>query len=194
MKGLDEFIVEIGKAFKDTIKHGSLELYTDYRTAQQEQSNRRGVIISTPMQVETDIEPGCEVLIDPTILFKQVYRGKMQESRFLVDEEKGWYRVDASMIIVYRNPGGNWKGCGENLLVKAVKAEEKETASGIILPKSQDEMDGYAEVVYPNEELLEQGVVPGDVIYFPKNKKWEFELEGQTYLYLRNKDILAKRE
>jgi hypothetical protein len=61
MKGFREFIIEVGAAFTNTIKHGDLELYVDYRHRQQEQSNRYGKVISLPMWSDTDIKVGSEV-------------------------------------------------------------------------------------------------------------------------------------
>lgn len=195
MKGLNEFIVEIGKAFKNTITHGSLELYTDYRTKQHEQSNRRGKIVGLPMHKDTIVKEGAEVIIDPTVLFKQTYRGKTQKSQFLVNEEKGWYRVTPDMIILYKNPGEQWMGHRMNLFVTPLKNEVKKTDSGIFLPTPKNDTEGYATVAFGNKELEEvEGVVPGDIIFYPKDRKWEFEMEGEKYLYLRNIDVLAKRD
>lgn len=191
MKGLNEFIIEIGKAFSDTISHGSLTLYTDYRTKQHEQSNRTGKVVSIPMQFETDVKPGAEVLIDPTVLFRQSYRKKEQESQFLVNKEKGWYRVEPNMIILYKNPGEEWKGHLHNLLVDPITDENEETDSGLFIGKEKLK-HSYAKVAFVNSEMESQGVSPGDVIAYPTEMDWPFELEGKKYLYLRSRDLLAK--
>ncbi len=194
MEGLNEFIVEVGKAFRDTIKHGTLELYTEYLSKQQEQSNRQGIAISLPLQVDSEIEEGAEVIIDPTVLFQQTYKGKMQESRYLVNKEKGWYRLTPDMIILYKNPGDTeWSGHRQNLFVKLIKDEDQVTESGIIIGIKKGPKKGIGEVAFSNKELREDyGVNTRDIVYFPSDLSWEFELEGEKYVYVRNFDLLAK--
>jgi co-chaperonin GroES (HSP10) len=196
MQGFNEFIIEVGKAFRDTVKHGSLELYIEYSHRQQEQSNRYGKVISLPMKEQTDIEVGAEVIIDPTVLFEQVYQGKLQESRFLVDAEKGWYRVTADMIILYKNPNQErYFGHRFNLFGTPIKTELKQTASGIVLTKALNQTENMIEVAYANKDLIEkEGINVGDRVHHVPNRTWMFELEGKQYLYLRNMDLLAKAE
>lgn len=195
MQGLNEFIVEIGKAFQDTIKHGSLELYTEYCTKQHEQSNRKGSVISLPMQIASDVLEGAKVIIDPTILFQQTYRGKTQKSQYLVNEEKGWYRLSPDMILLYKNPGQTeWCGHKENLFVKPLKPIEKKSKAGIVNPFPEKQINGVAEVCFSNQKLREEeSIGKGDIIFYPKKLHWPFEIEGEQYLYLRNIDILGKR-
>jgi co-chaperonin GroES (HSP10) len=191
MKGLNEFIIEIGQAFHNTIKHGTLELYTDFKGKEQEQSNRIGKVINIPMQQDSDIKIGAEVLIEPTVLFSQHYRGKEQKSQFIVNETKGWYRVEPMMIILYKNPGEDWKGHQMNLLVEPIKEETQKTGTGILLGENKDKFS-YAKVAFTNNEIEKQDVKAGDTIIYPKEMKWPFQLEGKEYLYLRNRDLLGK--
>lgn len=191
MKGLNEFIIEIGNAFHNTLKHGTLELYTDFKGKEQEQSNRVGKVINIPMQMESDIKVGAEVLIEPTVLFSQHYRGKEQKSQFLVNEEKGWYRVEPMMVILYKNPGEDWRGHQMNLLVEPVESPKDKLNHGLYLGKSEEAFE-YAKISFINNEMERQNVKVGDTIIFPKEMKWPFELEGKNYLYLRNRDILGK--
>ncbi len=195
MEGLSEFIIEIGKAFSDTIKHGSLELIVDYRVRQQEQSNRIGKVVSVPMQVETKILPGAEVVIDPTVLFEQTYRGKLQKSQFLVDENKGLYRVENGMVLIYKNPSDDrWYGNKRNCFVKPLEENKNETKSGLFIPKPKNDLEGYAEVVFINKELESWGIKEGDIIFYKKDRKWKFQLGDQEFLYLQNDVVLGKSE
>jgi co-chaperonin GroES (HSP10) len=198
MKGFNEFIIEVGQAFNNTIKHGSLELYVDHRHRQQEQSNRKGKVISQPMCEETDVEVGADVIIDPTVLFEQVYGGKMQESRFLVNAEKGWYRVTSDMIILYKNPNETeYLGHKQNLFgtSELVEETEKQTASGILLTTQERQVKNIVTIDFANKELIEvEGIKAGDKVHHVPNRTWLFELDGRKYLYLRNVDLLAKVE
>ena len=195
MTGVNEFIIEIGDAFDNTIKHGSLELYKDHRTSQQEQSNRNGTVVCLPINGESDVQVGAEVIIDPTVLFQQTYKGKTQDSQFLVDREKGWYRVSPQMLLVYKNPNEtNYTGYKDNLFAEALKQEEVRVGS-IYLPKAKNELEGVAVVAISNKELIDiEDIKQGSVIYYQLNREWEFELEGKTYLYLKNIYVLGKKE
>lgn len=192
MKAINEFIIEVGKAFKDTISHGSLELYANHITQQNELSNRFGKVINLPMAINSEIEIGAEVIIEPTVLFKQVYRGKEQESRFLVNKQKGWYRLTPDMIILYKNPGKEWQGHNNNLFVEPIEQVEQKTASGIIIPEDKKRKDAYATVAYLNEKLKKEDIQVGDKICYPAENKFEFEFQGKTYLYLKNMHVLGK--
>jgi co-chaperonin GroES (HSP10) len=196
MHGINEYIIEVGKAFNDTMKHGSLELYTDYRHRQQEQSNRLGKVINVPLCEDSDLQIGADVIIDPTVLFEQTYGGKMQASRFLVNEEKGWYRVTADMIILYKNPNETeYLGHRQNLFGIPVKTEVPTTASGILLTTKTEITHNIIEVAFPNKELIDnEGINKGDKVHHVPNRTWMFEVEGKSYLYLRNIDLLAKIE
>ncbi len=194
MKGFREFIIEVGAAFTNTIKHGDLELYVDYRHRQQEQSNRYGKVISLPMWSDTDIKVGSEVIIDPTVLFQQVYNGQLKASKFLVDEKKGWYRVTSDMIILYKNPEQTeFLGHKQSLFVTPIKTKVQELVSGIILNKYVKETQNIAQVAFSNKLLIEdEGINVGDKVHHVPNRTWMFELAGKQYLYLRNMDLLAK--
>ena len=191
MTGIHEFIVEIGDAFHNTLEYGSLKLYTDHRTQQQEQSNRKGKIISTPLKVETDIQEGAEVIIDPTVLFEQYYHGKAQESRYLVDKEKGWYRVTPDMVLTYKNPDAtDVLGNKENLLVQPID-DTVEKIGSIFLAKPKNQQESVAVVLITNKEMQEEGVTEGVHIYYNKKANWKFNFEGQDCVLLKNFHVLG---
>lgn len=194
MQGIKEFIIEIGEAFNNKLKHGSLELYVDHRTRQQEQSNRKGIVVSVPLRGKTEVEKGAEVIIDPTVLFKQTYQDNMQDSIYLVDKEKGWYRLTPEMVLLYKNPKDrDWNGHKNNLFVEPLKLEEKKTESGLLLTSPENKKEGMARVVFGNKILAHQeNVFPGDVVYYDKRMKWKFNIDGKEYLYLQNNFLLGK--
>jgi len=195
MKGVHEFIIEIKQAFDNTIEYGSLKLHTDHRTKQQEQSNRKGVVISLPMSQSTHIKQGAEVIIDPTVLFKQVYNGEMEDSRFLVDKEKGWYRVLPDMVLLYKNPRDKeFSGSKQNLFIKPIKDEVTKIGS-IFIPKPENEQESLGEVVHGNKEISEvEGINKGAVIFYKKDRKWEFDIEGEKLVFIRNVDVLGVKQ
>lgn len=195
MKGINEFIIEIGKAFNNTLEYGSLKLYTDHKTKQQEQSNRNGKVISIPAKGESKIEKDALVIIDPTVLFEQIYNGKVQESQFLVNREKGWYRVTPDMVLLYKNPNKeNYIGHLNNLFVTPIKDDVTKIGS-IYIPKSTSEQESLANVEISNEEMMTvEGIYAGDQIYYNPKAVWKFNVEGKECILIKNFHVLGKKE
>ncbi|MBC7545697.1 MAG: co-chaperone GroES [Candidatus Sericytochromatia bacterium] len=86
---------------------------------------------------------------------------------------------------------------GERVVVKLVQAEEK-TRGGIMLPDTAKEKPQEAEVLAVGPgKLLDSGarspieLKAGDHILFAKYSGTEVKLEGEEYLVIAEKDILA---
>ena len=90
----------------------------------------------------------------------------------------------------------NFKVIGNRVVIKQLDAEEK-TASGIVLPDSAKEkpFEGEVIAVAPGR-VLENGdredlqVKAGDRVIFSKFGGIEVKVDGETYLVLRQDDIL----
>lgn len=81
---------------------------------------------------------------------------------------------------------------GERIVLKPVKAEEK-TKSGIYLPKDNEEKKQG--IVYEVGELKNGSRIPlhqGDKVLYTGYSHEEFELNGEKFLIVEFKDILAK--
>ena len=90
----------------------------------------------------------------------------------------------------------NFKVIENRVVIKQLDAEEK-TASGIVLPDSAKEKPFEGEVVAVGPgRVLENGdredlqVEAGDRVIFSKFGGIEVKVDGETYLVLRQDDIL----
>ncbi len=81
---------------------------------------------------------------------------------------------------------------GERVLIKPLKREEK-TKSGIYLPKGSDEKK-EGEVVELGNLKEATPLKKGDRILYGGYSSEEFEIEGQKYLIIELKDVIAKLE
>ncbi|MCD8264870.1 MAG: co-chaperone GroES [Tannerellaceae bacterium] len=86
----------------------------------------------------------------------------------------------------------NIKPLADRVLIKPAAAEEK-TLGGIIIPDSAKEKPLKGEVVAvgsgtKDEEMI---VKNGDTVLYGKYAGTEIELEGESYLIMRQSDILA---
>ena len=86
----------------------------------------------------------------------------------------------------------NIKPLADRVLVKPAAAEEK-TVSGIIIPDSAKEKPLKGEVTATGNGTKDEEMVvkKGDNVLYGKYAGTEIELEGTTYLIMRQSDILA---
>lgn len=81
---------------------------------------------------------------------------------------------------------------GDKVVIKRLEAEEK-TKGGIILSSSAKETPQVAEVIAagPGTEDVKVEVKAGDKVIFTKYGGNEIEYDGEKYIILSQKDILA---
>jgi chaperonin GroES len=86
----------------------------------------------------------------------------------------------------------NIKPLADRVLVKPAAAEEK-TVGGIIIPDSAKEKPLKGEIIAVGNGTKDEEMVVknGDTVLYGKYAGTELELEGETYLIMRQSDILA---
>ncbi|MDA8210717.1 MAG: co-chaperone GroES [Clostridia bacterium] len=89
------------------------------------------------------------------------------------------------------------KPIGDRVILKALAGEER-TASGIVLPDTAKEKPQEGEIVavgsgrvLDNGERIAPEVKAGDRVIFSKYAGTEIKYDGQEYLILGERDILA---
>jgi len=200
MKAYHDFIIQSETAFKETFTtEGGLELHADKRFSYDRLANRLAVVLEIPAKFDgSEIKPGYQVMIDPTIYYQQEYEhnGK-QENTYMVDRHKGIYKCEPSMIVLYREtPEENWKAYADNLVIEC----EKVTIPAVMLGNLQLEPErishkkGFGKVVYPTQHLLENEVNSGDEIAIKEEYAVPFWIEGKQYFWTNNRHVLAKIE
>lgn len=85
------------------------------------------------------------------------------------------------------------KPIGNRVLIKPVKEEEK-TAGGIYIPETAKEKKKQGVVVDMGDELKDFPIKKGDVILYAGYSSEELEIDGEEYIILDSKDIIAKME
>jgi chaperonin GroES len=90
----------------------------------------------------------------------------------------------------------NIKPLGDRVLIKRLEAEEK-TKSGIVLPGSAKEQPQMAEVIavgpggVVDGKEIKMEVKAGDQVIFSKYAGTDIKIDGEEYMLLSQKDILA---
>jgi len=84
------------------------------------------------------------------------------------------------------------KPLADRVLVKPASAEEK-TVSGIIIPDSAKEKPLKGEIIAVGKGTKDEEMVvkAGDTVLYGKYAGTEIELDGDTYLIMRQSDIFA---
>ena len=192
MKGLNHFIIELKIDFKDTFTtEGGLELYMNKSISQDKLSNRIAKVISTPCFHETVIKEGYQVMIDPTILYNQIYQGIKQDSINIVDKKKGWYMLEPKEVILYREDSeSEWIGYLENSLVEPVieTIGEQKVGEIIISTGSKQLIEGRATAKYMSKDIEAKN---GDNLVINKNGGIPFWIDGKEFHWIRAIDIYA---
>ncbi len=91
----------------------------------------------------------------------------------------------------------NLKPLGDRIVVKPRDEEESRTASGLVIPDTAKEKPQLGEVlaVGPGEfrdgERVPMDVKVGDVVFYSKYGGTEVKVEGEEYLVLSSRDVLA---
>ena len=87
------------------------------------------------------------------------------------------------------------KPIGDRVVIKKAEAE-KTTASGIVLPESAQEKPQYAEVVaissdIENDDKKKGSLNVGDKVIYSQYAGTDVKIDGENYVVLAYKDVLA---
>jgi chaperonin GroES len=86
---------------------------------------------------------------------------------------------------------------GDRVVVKARDDDDARTASGLVIPDTAKEKPQTGEVLAVGPGLFEDGervpmdVSAGDIVVYSKYGGTEIKFEGEEYLILSSRDILA---
>ena len=195
MQSIREFIIELQQPLNETFKtEGGIELYGDKDFSVDRLSNRIAKVISTPLFHKTEIKAGYEVMIEPTILYRQIYQGVKQDYTSLIDKSNMFFKVTPNMIILFReNDTCEWQGNLENVMVEPIEEVEPVISTFLIIPKSANKKykKERVKLMYANTEIKEQGAKNGDEVIINPMGGVKFWIEGKEYWWMRNCDIFA---
>ena len=85
------------------------------------------------------------------------------------------------------------KPIGERILIKPIESEER-TKGGIYIPESAKENKKQGEIIETGKKADELGLKKGDRIIYGGYSHEEIEINGDKFIILELKDVLAKVE
>lgn len=84
------------------------------------------------------------------------------------------------------------KPLGKRVVIKIAETEQT-TTSGLVLPSSSKEKEKFGEIIEVGPDIEEKdNVKVGDKVFFKNYSGTEVEYEGEEYLIIEHKDLLAK--
>jgi hypothetical protein len=193
MQAIHHFIIEVKDPFKDKIEIGKIELFVDKKISRDRSANRFGKIISCPIIADScELKEGFEIIFDATVLYRQVYKEGVQESIHLMDKANSLYKIEPDMIVLFReNKESEWKGYKDNLMVEFLTEVPKLRRGGLIDMPEGKTVKGKAMVKYRNEELENQEIENGQVVFIRPDAGIPFFFKNETLYWIRTKDVLA---
>ncbi len=193
MKSIRSFIVHTDQAFKDSYTTESgLVVYADKRMSAQRLSNRVVKVVEIPAAMKNcEIQPGFEVMVDPTIFFMQNYDGRGdQDNPYMIDRHKGLYKVEPGMVVLYReNESNDWKPYGRNMMVEIITTTTEKKIGELVIGTEKKET---VKALYPSAEMEREGVVSGSEISIQKGYEVPFWIEGKECFWIDSRHVLAK--
>jgi len=91
----------------------------------------------------------------------------------------------------------NLKPLGDRIVVKPAEEDEARTASGLVIPDTAKEKPQLGEVLAVGPGEFKDGdrvpidVSVGDTVFYSKYGGTEVKYEGEDYLVLSSRDVLA---
>lgn len=193
MQAFNDFIIYIERDFNDTIKVGEVDLYLDKKMSSLRAANRIGKVVKLPINKETNVAVGDQVVFDPTILFAGVIHEAEQESPYLIDKAKGWYRLPFDLLVLFRKKASDpWQTTEDLMLLKPLDNDKKLTSSVLeIISLKNEKIQNMAEVAFSNPSFEKQGVRIGDKLAVTPNLYISYWLEEEEYWCMHKRNILA---
>jgi co-chaperonin GroES (HSP10) len=155
-------------------------------------ANTQVQVVQLPFDYDGPVGVGTTLLIDATVVLTMMYNKTGEhESIHMVDREKGFYRVDKSMIIAYQLHEKDWVGFNEHVLIERIPYKHIQKGP-LKIPINQKFEKGKGVLVAGNNEL--EGAIKGDAVYFNEMYCVEVWLNEKSYLWVRNRDVFAVEE
>lgn len=181
MRSLYNYIISTDDRYnnKTDVDDKELILNTEITERDFHFVNRIGKVISTPINFNTPIQKGDDVIIHHNV-FRRWFdvRGNERNSGSFINENK--YAVFQDQIFAYKR-NDVWHGMPDYCFVKPLPNEDKWS----IL--SEQKLLG--ELTYTNEYLKSLNVSIGDVVGFTPESEYEFIIDDTKLYRIQSKDI-----
>ena len=160
-----------GKRYDNSKEIGGIDFITSTSEENHMASNREGIVISTPLGYNGDVEPGDTLLVHHNVFkFYNDMKGRQQSGKsFFMDD---LFFIDDAQYYMYKKEN-KWHCHDKYCFIKPIPSIE----SYIHKPFAEEPLMG--KVRYINKKLSSQGVNEGDLVTFRPETEYEFNVDGE---------------
>ena len=188
MKTMNLFVVKVDKPINDTMKtDGGLELFIDTRFNEFEHRQVFGEVVSAPLLIENDVEPGDTLYFHHLVVVEGGQKIPWEENHYIVKCDKQF--TIGNQAFAYKKKGSDeitplFGWC----LLEEAEVEKEE--SFIELVNTEENLPLTGIVSFDADCLKELDVKKGDEVGFAKNMDYRVNIDGKEYYRVRSEDLL----
>lgn len=192
MKTMNLFVVKVDKPINDTMKtDGGLELFVDTRFNEFEHRQVFGEVVSAPLLIENDVEPGDTLYFHHLVVVEGGQKIPWEENHYIVKCDKQF--TIGNQAFAYKKKGSDkitplFGWC----LLEEAEVEKEE--SFIELVNTEENLPLTGIVSFDADCLKELDVKKGDEVGFAKNMDYRVNIDGKEYYRVRSEDLLYVKE
>lgn len=187
MKSPFYFIVKPlgGKRYDNEKLIGGVDFFLSSSEEDFKTSNRKAVVVSTPLWYDGPIAEGDLLLVHHNVFkFYNDMKGRRRSGRsYLFDD---MFFVDVDQFFMYCKDR-EWHAHSKYCFVSPTKVDE-----GMSLDNSSNVSALVGIMEYPNDYLVEKGINKGDLISFSPDSEYEFYLDDKKMYRIFDHQITMK--
>lgn len=190
MKSINYAIVELDEAYNNSVKLTTGEDFIINSTIEDvSYINRVAKVIAIPEGLT--VKEGDLVIAHHNIFrLRNDFKGNPIQSNYFIEGNR--YLVPLTEIFMYKRDDSDWVPLNPFCFIKPINFEHNEGFEMPLIEASyKGKIRNMGEMVYPNPELLSQGVKKGDIIMFNQWSEYEFVINGELYYKMSTRDIIS---
>tara|TARA_R100000655_G_scaffold1087_3_gene4321 strand:+ start:1254 stop:1850 length:597 start_codon:yes stop_codon:yes gene_type:complete len=185
MKSLFKFVIEPKNGrYNNEKKIGDKNLLLNTELQNHQYVNRNGFVLSKPINEETDIEVGDEVIVHHNV-FRRFYdvRGTEKNSSSYFTEDK--YLCALDQVFLYKR-NNKWYAPEGYCFVKPIKSND--------IFDNEKEKPLIGVIKYLDKSLSNKNINYNDLVGFSPMSEYEFIIDGERLYRVHSNSITIKYE
>ncbi len=183
MRALYDFIIKpLGETYNNKIKIDGLELILNTKIESFKFVNNLGIVIETPLEIETPIKKGDIILIHHNV-FRTFYdiKGIKKKSRSFFKDDLYFCALD--QVYLYKRKD-KWESINDRCFIQPLKNDNK-----LSIEKEQ-KLIGVLKI--GNSSLKALGIKEGDTVGYTPYGEYDFIVNERRLYCMKSNDIVIK--
>lgn len=189
IKPLDVFIVHIPKRINDTIEVGGVQMYVDNRFNEFEHRVNEGEVIATPYKYDTGVSVGDTLYFHHHVVINDGQPLTGHDDTYVVRYDHK-HTVN-SQAIAFKDEYDQVFSLSGWVVLSPVDPDTVKSEQILTVDLSEKRYV-RGQIAFPFVGMHDTDLMIGDVVGFPPNRDYTFEIDGETYFRVRKEDLLYK--